>query len=446
MVESAEICRLHGPAYRAKFDDRRRPSHRRAMQDLAQCRTEPRGGQVSHGEPCQESHDRSHASTNRHGPQCQQDQAAHWLDDQTRLLLPVPHCLVTLTLPVELRALARRHQNTLYNSLLRSSSAAVQELALAPRCIGGRIGLVGVRHPWTRELCYHPHAHDSVDGGGLSAEGTWRSSRQDFLVPVTPRAVSFRAECRAPRHKTDRFSRVDDSLWNKAWVVHCEPVGTGKEACNYRAPYLLRVALSHHRLLKLAEDQVTLQYKDSATAQGSIGTVPAEACMRRFLQHVLPDRCINVRDDGFLSPGNRHGRTRIQELLGASTVETHTPGQPHEVNDPTNTRDARRCPTGGSRLILVETLRPKSRWPPCSGVDRRSSPHSWRHAKGPCRRQRRFAASCPKKPPHDWRLMIHPATKSRIRSRLHGSSTACDPTAGFVWVNIGTPHADEHHC
>jgi len=126
----------------------------------------------------------------------------------------------------------------------------------------------------------------------------------------------------------------------------------------------VRVAIRHHRLLKLADDQGTFQSKKSATDQLRICTVPAAECMRRFLQHVLPDRCINVRYDGFLSPGNRHVLTRIREILGASTVETNTPGTHQEVNDPTHTRDARRCPTCGSLLILVETLRPKSRWPP----------------------------------------------------------------------------------
>jgi hypothetical protein len=215
MVEIAEICRIHGPAYRAKFGDRLLPSHRRAMQDMAQCRTETLGGQVYPCETYQEYHYSYHSCKNRHCPKCQQDQAEPWLDDHKRLLLPVPHFLVTFTLPVDLSALARRHQNTLDNILLRSSSEALQELALDPRFIGGRIGMVGVLQTWTRDLRYPPHAHDILAGGGLSAEGTGRSSRQAFLVHVKPLAVSFRATCRAHRHKTDLFPRVDESVWNK---------------------------------------------------------------------------------------------------------------------------------------------------------------------------------------------------------------------------------------
>jgi len=47
MVELAEIFRLPGPDYRAKFGTRMLPSHHRAMQDIEQCRTAARGGQLS---------------------------------------------------------------------------------------------------------------------------------------------------------------------------------------------------------------------------------------------------------------------------------------------------------------------------------------------------------------------------------------------------------------
>jgi Putative transposase len=221
-----------------------------------------------------------------------------------------------------------------------------------------------VLHTWTRDLRYHPHVHYIVAGGGLSAEGTWRPARQDFLVHVTPLSLIFRAKFREQLHKTDLFPPVDEAVWTKDWVVHCEPVGTGKAAFRYLAPYIFRVAISNNRILKLEDDRVTFQDKDSATDQVRICTVTAEEFIRRFLQHVLPDRFIKVRYDGFLSPGNRHVRTRIRDILGASTVETNTPGKHHEGNDPTHTRDARRCPTCGRLLILVETLRPKSRCPP----------------------------------------------------------------------------------
>ncbi len=52
MLEVADIFRLHGPEYRAKFGDRMLPSHQRAMQDIELCRTEALGGQVYYCAQC----------------------------------------------------------------------------------------------------------------------------------------------------------------------------------------------------------------------------------------------------------------------------------------------------------------------------------------------------------------------------------------------------------
>jgi hypothetical protein len=57
--------------------------------------------------------------------------------------------------------------------------------------------------------------------------------------------------------------------------------------------------------------------------------------------------------------------TRARELLGAGTVEADTTGHHRHPIDPTDARALPRCPTCGSTLILVQTLRPQGRSPPC---------------------------------------------------------------------------------
>jgi hypothetical protein len=365
MVAIADICRLHGPEDRATFGGRRLPQHLRARQDIERCRTETLGGQVYHGERCGEYHYRDHSCKNRHGPTCQQDQAEPWLDHPKRLLLPVPHFMVTFTLPDERRELARRHQKTLDHILFRSASEALQELALDPRCIGGRIGMVGVLHTGTRDRRSPPHVHDIAPGGGLTADDRWLPSRPDVLVHITPLSVLFRAKFRDARHKTALFPLVEAQVWNTDGVVHCAPGGRGAEACRSLAPYSFRGAISHNRILTLQEGYVTCQSKESATDQVKTWTLPAEACIRRFLPHVLPARFLKVRYDGLLSPTNRHVLTRARELLGAGTVDADTTGHHRHPIEPTEARALPRCPTCGSTLILVQTRRPQGRSPPC---------------------------------------------------------------------------------
>src|SRR5713101_4562806 len=242
MLEVADIFRLHGPEYRAKFSARMLPSHHRAMQDIETCRTESLGGQLYYCAQCDEQRYSYHSCKNRHCPKCQNEQANDWLEKQQSLLLPVTHFLVTFTLPEELRAIARSHQKTIYHLLFRASSAALQQLAQDPRFVGGRIGMVGVLHTWTRQLLYHPHVHYIVTGGGLTDAGRWRASRPDFLVPVKALSPIFRAKFREALKQTELFTQVPPRTWRKDWVVHSEALGSGQQAFQYLAPYIFRVA------------------------------------------------------------------------------------------------------------------------------------------------------------------------------------------------------------
>jgi hypothetical protein len=236
MLEVADIFRLHGPAYREKFGNRMLPSHHRAMQDIATCRTAALGGQVYYCQQCDEQRYSYHSCKNRHCPKCQNEQANLWLAKQQSWLLPVPHFMVTFTLPKELRALARSNQKLIYNLLFRASSAALLKLAYDQRFVGTQVGMVGVLHTWTRQLLYHPHIHYIVTGGGLTDDLHWRTARKDFLVPVKALSRIFRAKFRDQLKKTDLFAAVAPCVWRKDWVVHSEAVASGTQAFQYLSP------------------------------------------------------------------------------------------------------------------------------------------------------------------------------------------------------------------
>ena len=364
MVELADIFRLHGPAYREQFGDRMLPSHRRAMQDIETCRTESLGGQLYFCNQCQEPRYSYHSCKNRHCPKCQNEQANQWLVAQQNLLLPLPHFMVTFTLPAELRAVVRSNQKLCYNLLFRASSAALLKLAQDPRFVGAQkrgpragsprgvlVGMVGVLHTWTRQLLYHPHVHYIVTSGGLTAAGRWLASRPDFLVPVKALSPIFRAKFRDLLKKTELFNQVDLQAWKKKWVVHSEPVGSGEAAFKYLAPYIFRVAISNNRLRHLHDGQVTFSYKESATDQVKRCTLPAPEFIRRFLQHVLPPRFLKVRYYGLLSPAQRQLLQKARHLLAPSTSKL----KPEAVTT-TAPRPALSCPGCHGPLTLLAPI------------------------------------------------------------------------------------------
>jgi hypothetical protein len=338
MTELAEILHRHGAQYRAKFGDRMLSSHRQAMQAIERCRTPALGGHIYTCEACDETQYLYHSCRNRHCPKCQNGKAQRWLEMQQDLLLPVAYFLLTFTLPSELRQVARRHQKVVYHLLFRTSAAAMQHLARAPRFVGGQMGMVGVLHTWGRNLSYHPHVHYLVPAGGVAPDGqTWLPSRKNFLLPVKALSRIFRAKFRDALRQTDCFADVPATVWQQEWVVHCQPVGDGQSSLKYLAPYIFRVAISNNRILKLEDGKVTFRYRTSDTGKLKTCTLPAEEFIRRFLQHVLPKGFVKVRYYGFLGSGCRQRLAALRQQLDDPPTD---PAPAPEAADPDQTADS----------------------------------------------------------------------------------------------------------
>jgi len=120
-------------------------------------------------------------------------------------------------------------------------------------------------------------------------------------------------------------SMIPPSVWQQDWVVHCQPVGNGRKAFQYLAPYIFCVAIGNGRLVSADNDQVTFRYRDSNTGQPKLCTLDAEEFIRRFLQHVLPKSFVKVRYYGFLSSGCRPQLALIREQLAPVETEPAKP-------------------------------------------------------------------------------------------------------------------------
>ena len=369
MITLGEIFRRYGPAYREQVGERLSTSQRAAMAAIEHCRTEALGGQVYTCPRCATVRYSYHSCRNRHCPTCQQGQAQTWLAKQQALRLPVPYFLVTFTLPAELRAVARQHPRRLYAVLFRSSATALQQLAADPRFLGGQLGMVGVLQTWTRDLRFHPHIHYLVPAGAFAAaEGRWVPAKGRFLVHVKPLAKLFRGKMRAGLQQLQLGAPVPAEVWGKPWVVDCRAVGSGAAALKYLAPYIFRVALSNNRLERVVNDQVTFRYRVGESKQTKRCTLPVEAFIGRFLQHVLPKGFVKVRYFGLFSPSNRAVLAEVR-ALGGMAVSEQT-GASTEVRG-TVVADAQqeqgvRCLVCGAGMEVTLVLVPASRSPPGS--------------------------------------------------------------------------------
>lgn len=365
MTTLGEVFRRYGPAYRARWGSQLSAHQLAAMDAIEACRTPALGGQLFRCPHCDATRYSYHSCRNRHCPTCQHDAAHDWLARQQDLLLPVPYFLVTFTLPGALRTVAFEHQALLYDLLFRASAAALQKLAHDPRFLGGTLGMLGVLQTWTREGRYHPHIHYLVAGGGLATDGrSWQTAKADFLVHIKPLAALFRAKLRDALRQTELWASIPAEVWRQDWVVDCRPVGSGRRALKYLAPYIFRVAISNNRILGMQDGQVTFRYQDGATGERRICTLLAEEFIERFLMHILPKGFVKVRYYGLFRVGARQQLARLRAQLLLQQRKADLLPAVEEQPKP----DAQRatiCPGCGEEMRLERVL-PPQRGPPVS--------------------------------------------------------------------------------
>jgi hypothetical protein len=371
VLEVADIIRAAGPAYREAYGPRLLPSHRRALDDLATCRTAARGGHLRRCDHCDETEYRYHSCRNRHCPKCHGAQTRRWLDLHRSRLLPCPYFLVTFTLPEALRSVARSHQRTVYDALVRTAAETLLTLAADPQHLGARPAILAVLHTWTQDLRYHPHVHVLITGGGLAPEGArWiPTARPDFLFPGYVLSSVFRGKMREALRRAGLLDQVTSDTWTRDWVVHVQPAGAGQQVLEYLGRYVFRIAITNSRLERFDQGRVTFRYRDRRDGSTKRCTLSAPQFLTRFLQHVLPRGFAKVRHYGLASPTCRQHLDTARALLSPASspsAPSSVPSAPAPTVEvrPAPLADADRCPACHVGRLHVVAILPRLRRPP----------------------------------------------------------------------------------
>lgn len=383
-LEVAHIFRAHGPAYRQAHEMPLR--HLRAMRAIELCRTAALGGHVDECDHCGALRISYNSCRNRHCPKCQSLEKERWLEARNNDLLPVRYFHMVFTLPEELRPLALRNQEAVYQILFRASSQTLKELTRDSNHLGAEIGFIAVLHTWSQTLMDHPHLHCIVTAGGLSSNGKrWIPCKKDFFLPVKVVSRLFRGKFLAhlkkaydkgrisfpgniaPLKEQSSFKALLNTLYGQEWNVYCKPpLRDAETLMEYLGRYTHRVAISNDRMVKIEADQVTFKYRDrNDNDQTKLMTLEASEFIRRFLLHILPDGFVKIRHYGILSNRSRKSKlARSMRLLGAKPLnqdpQKHTePWQ--DLLERITGVDPRVCPyCGKGKMVLKEVLNPSA--------------------------------------------------------------------------------------
>jgi hypothetical protein len=371
----AEVIRSCLDEFLEKYGSKLTPEQRRALKDLASCRTAALGGHVLGCPECGHQQIAYNSCGNRHCPTCQATAAARWLEKQAANLLPTPYFHVVFTLPDALDPIALANRRVVYDLLLRSVAETLLEVAADPNHLGAQTGVLAVLHTWGQNLQFHPHVHCVVPGGGLSPDGTrWVASPRNFFLPFRVLSRVFRGKFLAGlraalakeklRFAAERFERLLSAAVRTDWVVYTKShFARPEHVLKYLARYTHRVAISNARLLDFENGMVRFRYKDYARGNRKrVMTLTALEFVRRLLLHVLPTGFVRIRHYGILSNRHRYQKLELcRGLLGSSTAaEPESCAKPKETPEsPSSVTSTRVCPVcGAGRMIMIREFPP----------------------------------------------------------------------------------------
>ena len=362
------------------------PAGQRVLRDLAACRTAKLGGHVDACDACGEVRVSYNSCGNRHCPKCQAQQRAKWLESRCQDLLPVPYFHVVFTLPAELAPLALQNQREIYGALFAAAAATLRTIAADPNHLGAQIGFIAVLHTWGQTLVHHPHLHCVIPGGGLSPDAaSWISCRADFFLPVRVLSHLFRGKMLAALQQRfaagrlhchgalaelaepGRFRTFCLQLRRKRWVVYSKPpFGGPEQVLKYLARYTHRVAIANSRITAADSDSVSFRYRDYARGRRHrVLKLDTVEFLRRFLQHVLPDRFVRIRHYGFLANRARKEKLpRCRYLIAqASGQDMFTAPDISASLEPPGGDDHQRCPVcHAGTMRRIQDFRSQPTW------------------------------------------------------------------------------------
>jgi Putative transposase/Transposase zinc-binding domain len=324
---------------------------------------------------CGHTHWQYHSCGNRHCPACGSWKKEQWIDSKVAELLPTAYYHVVFTLPHELNPLIMAHRKELFKLLFDAAAHVLLTLGRDPKYLGAETGFTSILHTWGQDLSFHPHVHCIVSAGGVK-DNLWvceKRTNNKFVFPVAAMRKIFKGYfmqqlramfCNNQLSICDGdFNSLIKNIGFKKWNVYAKrPFGGPMQVIQYLGRYTHKVAITHHRIISVADNKISFRYKDYQDGdKKKIMTLSQEEFVRRFEKHILPKGFVKIRSYGFLRHYNK------TERLALLRTSMKLPPAPPKVVLPVRLRlleqygkDISRCPVcDKGNMVVIETIRPR---------------------------------------------------------------------------------------
>jgi len=324
----------------------------RTLTALRVCRTYALGLHIDRcsNEQCREIRISYNSCRNRHCPKCQGEKREKWIHAREEELLNTSYYHVVFTLPSELNTVCLYAPGDIYGLLFKTAWSVIKDFGRNPKFLGAKTGMISILHTWGQNLSLHPHLHCIVPGGGITPSGKWKHAKgkDKYLFPVRSMSKVFRARFVEGLRKLLTLEEpLYQELFKRNWVVYAKrPFYGPAQVIEYLGRYSHKIAISNHRIKSIDNDTVTFTAKDyrHGGKKHTVTLTDAEF-IRRFSQHILPQRFMRIRHYGIFSSALKN---KIIPMLQEALGKPELPQRQYK-----NPRLCPVCKTGELETLLV---------------------------------------------------------------------------------------------
>jgi len=404
-----EIFDRFGPKYLRQYGEDMPPSHKKALLNFNECRTETYGKVVLACTNCGLVEEKNGACRNRACVKCNNSRTQEWIDSAKRRLPKTDYYHLVFTVPTELHYIARKNQSVFYDKLMKAVGETLVAFGASPRWVQGQIGFMSVLHTWDSKLGFFPHVHVMMLGGFLNQEGEFERIQRKVVFPNNCLAKWFKTRL-LNSLREELGEKIPSSFWKLAWVVYTKKnFASHHNVVEYLGRYIKRIGIGASRIVKVDKGGVVFKVRHRLNRHQSEMremSVSGEEFLRRYLQHILPKGFVRLRYYGLLHPYWGEALERIREEYEEKVIEET------EVKEEQETET--KCKVCELPLVTVAVIRPwfqrREKW------GRKFSIHKRRDSE---------LENKDGTPPHN--LLLKPTTHGRHVFRLR-ESHAGDPT------------------
>lgn len=379
--EVADIIRK----YRSPFEEKTKLSahQKKVFTNLAQCRTEALGYHKDKCDnpQCGHTHISYNSCRDRHCPKCNGIKREKWVRMREEDLLPVKYYHVVFTVPDTLNPLFIQQSVKLDNLLFASAWETIKQFGLDHKHLGAKMGMTCILHSWGQNIDLHPHIHCIIPAGGITKNGKWKNTPQQgkYLFPVKALSKVFRGKFTDGlialdkkkeinlEHKFNPQKKYLHPLYKKKWVVFAKlPMHNPQQVVNYIGRYSHRIAISNHRIKKVANGRVFFSWFDYCTSKADTMNLSAEDFLHRYSLHILPSGFMKIRHYGILSSRNKTAALACARKFLDVEPPVSIKGIPwKDLFETIYGKKAFACPVCKKGImVVVEAKRPKCRGSP----------------------------------------------------------------------------------